>query len=100
MIEINVGAYGVAVDGHAGYAEKGKDIVCAGVSAITQSVLNWAIQHSEDAEYISYKATDGNFRLYFQPKRRIRREWEAVKETALYGYSAIAAEYPSYVSVE
>ncbi|MGJ0848178.1 ribosomal-processing cysteine protease Prp [Tissierella praeacuta] len=27
------------VEGHAGYAEYGKDIVCAGVSAITQSAL-------------------------------------------------------------
>lgn len=27
------------VEGHAGYEEAGKDIVCAGVSAITQTVL-------------------------------------------------------------
>ena len=31
---------GYRADGHSGYAEAGSDIVCAGVSALTQSTLN------------------------------------------------------------
>ena len=32
--------YGFHVSGHAGYDESGKDIVCAGVSAMTMLVIN------------------------------------------------------------
>ena len=31
---------GYAADGHSGYAEEGADIVCAAISALTQSTLN------------------------------------------------------------
>ena len=33
------------VTGHADYAEKGKDIVCAGVSALAQTLEMYAIGH-------------------------------------------------------
>lgn len=40
MIVISVSLDGVSVDGHAGYSEMGKDIVCAAVSALTQSLIH------------------------------------------------------------
>ena len=39
MIEVNVRPDGITVDGHAGYAECGKDIVCAGVTALIQTLI-------------------------------------------------------------
>lgn len=39
MITITRKADGVTIEGHAGYAENGKDIVCAGVSALTQTLI-------------------------------------------------------------
>lgn len=38
MIAINITRTGLTVDGHAGYAEIGNDIICAAVSALTQGL--------------------------------------------------------------
>ena len=39
MIAINITRTGLTVDGHAGYAESGNDIICAAVSALTQGLV-------------------------------------------------------------
>lgn len=40
MIVINITRSGLTVDGHAGYAKKGNDIVCAAVSMLAQNLVN------------------------------------------------------------
>ena len=35
MIRINIASEFIEIRGHSGYAERGKDIVCAAVSALT-----------------------------------------------------------------
>ena len=40
MIEITIGYGYVSIQGHAGYAEHGKDIVCAAVSTLTQVFID------------------------------------------------------------
>lgn len=40
MIEVTVRKGGITVSGHAGYAEVGKDIVCAGITALTQTLVS------------------------------------------------------------
>ncbi len=46
MIDCYIGkhkdVYQLRCTGHANYAERGKDIVCAAVSALTQSFVIWA----------------------------------------------------------
>ena len=44
MIEVTVRKDRITVSGHAGYAEAGKDIVCAGVTALTQSLVSSLIE--------------------------------------------------------
>ena len=39
MIAVSVRKDGIEISGHAGYAEAGKDIVCAGVTALTQTLI-------------------------------------------------------------
>ena len=56
MIQVTVDKYkGYKVEGHALYAEPGKDIVCASVSVLSQSVL-LQLQNMAD---IDYRYTDG-----------------------------------------
>ena len=45
------------VTGHAGYAEKGQDIICAGVSAISQTALAGLLHHLENKPI--YKMENG-----------------------------------------
>ena len=40
LIAINITRTGLTVDGHAGYAEIGNDIICAAVSALTQGLVH------------------------------------------------------------
>ena len=39
------------ITGHAGYADKGKDIVCASASSIILSSINLAIEFNKDVKY-------------------------------------------------
>ena len=40
MIEVHITQNSLTVKGHAGYAERGKDIVCAAVSALAQGLVH------------------------------------------------------------
>ncbi len=40
MIVVTVGQTGIIIKGHAGYAENGKDIVCAAISVLSQNLVN------------------------------------------------------------
>ena len=58
MIAVTVSTTGITVDGHAGYAKTGNDIICAAVSAVTQGLI-----HSLDAltdDEISYHIANGH----------------------------------------
>lgn len=64
MIVVNITQTGLTVDGHAGYAETGKDIICAAVSALAQGLV-----HSLDAltdDSISYRIRDGHIDIEYK----------------------------------
>ena len=48
MIVIRVREDGVTVSGHAGFAGVGKDIICAGVTALTQTLIKSLNDLTED----------------------------------------------------
>ncbi len=84
--------------GHTGYAEAGRDIVCAGVSAILQA----AVLGLE--EYLKLRPKVEQEKGYFscQVERDIflNREIDAILETMVLGLRAIEREYPDYIKVE
>lgn len=64
MIVINITNTGLTVDGHAGYAETGNDIICAAVSALVQGLI-----HSLEAltdDWIYYRIWDGHIDLRYK----------------------------------
>lgn len=64
MIVVTFTQTGLTVDGHAGYAETGNDIICAAVSALAQGLL-----HSLDAlttDGISYQIRDGHMGIQYE----------------------------------
>lgn len=48
MIVVQMKENGLTVDGHAGYAETGNDIICAAVSALVQNLVNSVEALTED----------------------------------------------------
>ena len=58
LIEVHITKNSLTVKGHAGYAERGKDIVCAAVSALVQGLM-----HSLNA--LTYDACEGYAKLEY-----------------------------------
>ena len=64
MIVVTITQDGLSVDGHAGYAETGNDIICAAVSALTQGLI-----HSMEAltdDRISYRIASGHVYIKYK----------------------------------
>lgn len=88
--------FSLLLHGHAGYAEAGKDIVCAGLSA-----LMFTIPASLKARGIRYSldlgATDGEARLKAYPDADERYACMIIFETIAEGLALIAEHYPDNV---
>lgn len=88
------------LSGHANYAEKGKDIVCAGISTLTNTLANmvrelgdkklvslWMVWPDEDPHHI-YVETGGNPVI------------NAVMDTFMTEFCQFAGMYPDNVKVQ
>ena len=63
MIEVKVRKNHIEVSGHAGHAPPGQDIVCAGVSALVQTLL--ASIDSLAGDKIKYVVSPGRADIYY-----------------------------------
>lgn len=111
MIKVNlyknsedyIGKYNVS--GHAGYASKGQDIVCAAVSVLAQTTLMSLIEVCGiDEEEIKYAIDDEKGILDVSiPKTidsDIRNKVQIVLKTFELGIKSIIESYPGYVTLE
>lgn len=64
MIVVNITKTGLTVDGHAGYAETGNDIICAAVSALAQGMLHSLEALTEDS--FSCQIMDGHIDIKYE----------------------------------
>lgn len=64
MINVHITQNNLTVKGHAGYAERGKDIVCAAVSALTQGLIHSLNALTEDEIFGEVK--DGYVEIKFE----------------------------------
>lgn len=95
MINVRAGPGQITITGHAHYAPPGKDIVCAAISALTQSFIASIEELTE--EQIKYDISPGRADIY------IENPGEAAKlliGSFLIGCKMIADEYPKYVRIE
>lgn len=78
--------------GHAGFAEKGKDIVCAGISALCMALLKriTQLQKEKQTEITECFISDGCLVLHFT----LTPKAEECYKTVLCGFEAIAHAYP------
>jgi len=88
----------VIVKGHAG-DKNGKDIVCAAISAITQTTLSGLLHYGED--YLEWSMDKGN--LFIRIKDRIdnntKNIFNYLLTTMLLGLKAVYKEYPKKVKI-
>lgn len=96
-IDFHVGenSYLLDIRGHAGYADHGNDIVCAGVSAIAFTLLGFLENHRDDTAYISAQPKSGDLKL----RCRGGEKTALAFDMALIGFQQIAMKYPKHVQV-
>lgn len=94
MIAVSVRKDKITVSGHAGYAEAGKDIVCAGVTALTQTLISSMKGLAGDR--IQYEISPGRTDIYY---RDLSEAGMLLVDSFFIGICLIAEEYPDNVRV-
>lgn len=88
--------HSLMVLGHAGYNDEGRDIVCAGVSAVTYSLVGWLVNHEKDTSYLYKFVESGSTSIICEGNEAIKTAFEV----AVIGLAQIAKQYPDYMTME
>ena len=94
MIEVRIRPERIEISGHAGYAEYGKDIVCAGVTALTQTLIQ-SIENLTD-DKIEYRISPGKVEVEYG---NLSEKSKTLVDSFFIGICLIAEEFPEYVKV-
>ena len=94
MIAVNVRADGITIDGHAGYAESGKDIVCAGVTALTENLIDSIESLTKDK--IQYEISPGRVDIQF---KNLSEDGKLLVDSFFLGICGIAQDFPEHVKI-
>lgn len=94
MIKICCSHSGITLSGHANYAEAGKDIVCAGVSALVQNLIQSIEELTQDK--IQYSMSPGRVDINFGS---LSEQAQLLVDSFFVGVRLIADEYPKNVAI-
>ena len=86
----------LVVLGHANYAEYGKDIVCAGVSALVQALVGWVDNADCVVECIDIDRHNNEVTVSCFGGKDV----EAAFSVAYIGLEQIAESYPDHLQIE
>ena len=90
----------IRIEGHAGSAPKGEDLVCAGVSSLGFALLLAAGEEDYNAEIVT-DADSGIIDVLCRPSGLWGRDHCTVMmDTIAGGLELLAGQYPEYVSYE
>lgn len=94
-----------SVSGHANYAEYGFDIVCAGVSALTQTTLISLVEVCKiEEDSIKYKVNDKTGFLDVSLPKDIEafklENSQILLKALVVGIDSIIENYPDYINLE
>ena len=87
------------ISGHAGWAEKGEDIVCAAISTLSITTVN-AIESFvlKEGEYEEY--ADAETGLITFELKKTDHDTQLLIDAMLLGFKELAEKYPKYVRLE
>ena len=94
MTEIKACNGSITIKGHAGYGEPGKDIVCAGISTLAQTLIASIEELTEDE--IHYIIKPGTVDI---KHGTLSREAQLLVKSFFVGVQMIADEYPENVRI-
>ena len=107
MINIKITPKGerlsLRVEGHAMYAEPGKDIVCASAAILAYTVAQFVSEAECSGDLLApaeIKLESGDTLISCEPSKNILYGLEDVFVFALMGYQLLQDQYPQYVSLQ
>lgn len=95
MIVIKMSADEIAVEGHAGYADKGKDIVCAAVSVLAQTLIKALESLTQDKIYRVVR--DGYINIGF---RDLSEQGKLLVDSFFIGICGVRDAYPECLEIK
>ena len=95
MIQITRHDGRISIQGHAGFAPHGQDIVCAGVSTLAQTLIASIEQMTDDQ--IEYETAPGMVDIRYG---KLSEKSKTLIVSFFVGCNLIAATYPDHVRVE
>lgn len=94
MIDISISRERISIAGHAGYAPRGQDIVCAAITALTQTFRLSVQQLTEDKIY--HDISPGVAYIY---TGNLGERAQLLEDSFFVGCQSVADEFPDYVRV-
>lgn len=94
MIEVSVRERELKVSGHAGYSAQGFDVVCAGVTALVQTLVKSIENLTEDK--IEYELSPGRAEIRYG---NLSEKSKTLVDSFFVGICLIASEFPDNVRI-
>ena len=85
----------IIIKGHTNYAEKGKDIICAAISAITNGTISFLQTYYKNDCRISYLPAE--IEIY---SRNNNSEFQLCLRLMFFQLENIANSYPNYLEIQ
>lgn len=95
MIQVTITEREIEINGHAEYAPKGYDIICASVSVLVQNFIQSIETLTHDT--ITYDMKPGAVHIHF--KANLSDSAQVLKDSFILGIQSISDEYPSHVQM-
>ena len=89
---------GFMVSGHTGYEDAGKDIVCAGISALTINFINSVEEFMDDRFVVNTNEEDGMIDFKFEENPS--KESQVLLDSLVFGLENLAKDYKEFISLE
>ena len=88
--------HNISVKGHANYADKGRDIVCAGASAVVQALIGWIENNPCEVDYVNIDENKGEVLVQCYGGEDVK----AVFYMTAIGLEQIANSFPDHVQID
>ena len=95
------GTHSLSVKGHSGYAERGRDIVCAGVSTLTQALAATLSANRESLLSLDIESDESTASITIAavPITGFESYVSALFSMALHGMELLSSSYPENVNL-
>lgn len=94
MIAVSVRLDGITIDGHAGYEEAGKDIVCAGVTVLVENLIDSIEGLTNDS--IQYEISPGRVDIHYKD---LSGAGKLLVDSFFLGICSIEQDFPEHVKI-